>query len=389
MAKKLKIFVLVFAVALSLGLLAACAPNEYTLKYAAGEGGGVTGETEQVVKEGEDGSTVTAVADFGYKFVKWSDGVTTAERTDRQVDGDVTVTAEFEFDNMTVMNHLAEQVAEKMFDFTMAPQDMQEDIFVGSGEFGNQPAETVKEAIYVGLEILSAIADTNELKIDVIYSYEINFGQDCMEGKIQCKYYEGYDYRVYLTLGINSNDIIEQQALVVMDININEDFFVNYIDFFGIVFESSNITAALSKNITSALRINFNDCLLMLGNYECSEEEVMNYVVKFIDDISMFISESSPASQLNCDFETDLWSYWVRGGDRYKLSVENNGIQYAFENSFGGAFFYGNAPTITCVPDEGYRFVMWSDGVTSPTRTDVKPTDGNTLTLYAIVEKIN
>ena len=89
MAKKLKIFVLVFVVALSLGLLAACAPNEYTLKYAAGEGGGVTGETEQVVQEGEDGSTVTAVADFGYKFVKWSDGVTTAERTDREVSEDI------------------------------------------------------------------------------------------------------------------------------------------------------------------------------------------------------------------------------------------------------------------------------------------------------------
>lgn len=58
MAKKLKIFVLVFVVALSLGLLAACAPNEYTLKYAAGEGGSVTGETEQVVQEGKDGSTV-------------------------------------------------------------------------------------------------------------------------------------------------------------------------------------------------------------------------------------------------------------------------------------------------------------------------------------------
>ena len=58
MAKKLKIFVLVFVVALSLGLLAACAHNEYTLKYAAGEGGSVTGETEQVVQEGKDGSTV-------------------------------------------------------------------------------------------------------------------------------------------------------------------------------------------------------------------------------------------------------------------------------------------------------------------------------------------
>ena len=89
------------------------------------------------------------------------------------------------------------------------------------------------------------------------------------------------------------------------------------------------------------------------------------------------------------DMENHFWSYWINTGEGYKLAIENNDRQYTFENAFGGAFFYGQAPTITCVPDEGYRFVMWSDGVTSPTRTDVKPTDGNTLTLYAIVEKIN
>lgn len=390
MAKKLKIFVLVFVVALSLGLLAACAHNEYTLKYAAGEGGGVTGETEQVVKEGEDGSTVTAVADFGYKFVKWSDGVTTAERTDRQVDGDVTVTAEFEFDNMTVMNHLAEQVAEKMFDFTMAPQDMQEDIFIGSSEIANE-SHRLRNETYTVLELLEGICDKNELMINTIYEYEITLGEFTYNGKLQCKYYSGDSYRIYLTLegeGVllsNSQD----KLIFVIYIKIDQNFAINYLDYVFLYIYNEIVIIEPQVIGPYAGRFDFNDTSLMLGNIQCDKQELINYAAKFISDISTLIDKNVVTSQLNFNVENYYWSYWINTGEGYKLAIENNDRQYTFENAFGGAFFYGQAPTITCVPDEGYRFVMWSDGVTSPTRTDVKPTDGNTLTLYAIVEKIN
>lgn len=390
MAKKLKIFVLVFVVALSLGLLAACAHNEYTLKYAAGEGGSVTGETEQVVKEGEDGSTVTAVADFGYKFVKWSDGVTTAERTDRQVDGDVTVTAEFEFDNMTVMNHLINQMREKCFDFTMASSDKQEDIFIGNSE--NNKQYTLRNETYTTLELLEGICDRNELTVDTIYEYEIAMGEFTYNGKLQCKYYSGDSYRIYLTLEeevLLPNPLT--QLIFVIYINIGQEFTINYLDYVVLFYNVDNgiIIEPQAGVGPYAGRFNFNNMLLMQGNVQCDKQELINYAEKFIDDILELIDKNVITTQLDLDMENHFWSYWVNTGEGYKLSVDKNGIQYTFENSFGGAFFYGNAPTITCVPDEGYRFVMWSDGVTSPTRTDVKPTDGNTLTLYAIVEKIN
>ena len=390
MAKKLKIFVLVFVVALSLGLLAACAHNEYTLKYAAGEGGSVTGETEQIVEEGKDGSTVTAVADFGYKFVKWSDGVTTAERTDREVSGDITVTAEFEFDNMTVMNHLTEQVAEKMFDFTMAPQDMQEDIFIGNSE--NNKQYTLRNETYTTLELLEGICDRNELTVNTIYEYEIAMGEFTYNGKLQCKYYSGDSYRIYLTLeeeALLPNPLT--QLIFVIYINIGQEFTINYLDYVVLFYNVDNgiIIEPQAGVGPYAGRFNFNNMLLMQGNVQCDKQELINYAEKFIDDILELIDKNVITTQLNLDMENHFWSYWVNTGEGYKLSVDKNGIQYTFENSFGGVFFYGNAPTITCVPDEGYRFVRWSDGVTSPTRTDVKPTDGNTLTLYAIVEKIN
>lgn len=70
---------------------------KYTLTYTATEGGQVEGEVSQTVYEGLDGTMVRAVLgyDLRYEFVGWSDGVTTAERTDLNVQQDINVTAIF------------------------------------------------------------------------------------------------------------------------------------------------------------------------------------------------------------------------------------------------------------------------------------------------------
>ena len=68
----------------------------YSLTYTAGEGGSIQGATIQSVPAGEDGTAVTAVPNEGYAFVRWSDGVTTATRTDTDINSDINVTAEFD-----------------------------------------------------------------------------------------------------------------------------------------------------------------------------------------------------------------------------------------------------------------------------------------------------
>jgi uncharacterized repeat protein (TIGR02543 family) len=74
--------------------------NTYTLEYKAGANGSITGETIQSVDWGGNGTTVTAVPDADYHFVEWSDGVTTAGRTDTNVVGDISVTAQFAADGI-------------------------------------------------------------------------------------------------------------------------------------------------------------------------------------------------------------------------------------------------------------------------------------------------
>ena len=69
--------------------------NEYTLAYQAGSGGSIMGDSTQTVEHGADATVVAAVPDPGYLFVSWSDGITTTNRTETNVQANLQVTAEF------------------------------------------------------------------------------------------------------------------------------------------------------------------------------------------------------------------------------------------------------------------------------------------------------
>ena len=76
--------------------------DTFTLTYTAGSNGSITGTSPQTVDYGSDGTEVTAVPNTGYHFVKWSDGVLTASRTDLNVQEDISVTATFAIDTFTL-----------------------------------------------------------------------------------------------------------------------------------------------------------------------------------------------------------------------------------------------------------------------------------------------
>jgi hypothetical protein len=65
------------------------------LNYASDANGSITGTLQQIVAYGENGTSVTAVPDAGFVFVKWSDGLTAAERIETNVVAGISVTAYF------------------------------------------------------------------------------------------------------------------------------------------------------------------------------------------------------------------------------------------------------------------------------------------------------
>ena len=89
------VFISVF-IACIMCAFAACFSGVHTVKYVAGDGGYIEGESVQKVADGENGTMVVAVPYSGYAFSGWSDGVLTAERTDISVSKDISVRANFE-----------------------------------------------------------------------------------------------------------------------------------------------------------------------------------------------------------------------------------------------------------------------------------------------------
>ncbi|MCL2256346.1 MAG: InlB B-repeat-containing protein, partial [Firmicutes bacterium] len=64
--------------------------------YVAGTGGTIQGETQQLIRENQEATEVKAVANFGFRFVRWSDGIETTIRHDKNITERLVVIAEFE-----------------------------------------------------------------------------------------------------------------------------------------------------------------------------------------------------------------------------------------------------------------------------------------------------
>ena len=78
-------------------------PQNYILSYSANSGGYLSGNSSQTVVKGSNGTAVTAIANSGYRFTVWSDGLTTATRTDSNVQTSKSLVANFTV-NTTVTN---------------------------------------------------------------------------------------------------------------------------------------------------------------------------------------------------------------------------------------------------------------------------------------------
>lgn len=81
--------------------------NSYTLTYTAGVNGTISGITPQNVNYSASGTAVTAVANSGYHFVQWSDGGTSAARTDNNITASLSVSATFASDPVNGVCDLA------------------------------------------------------------------------------------------------------------------------------------------------------------------------------------------------------------------------------------------------------------------------------------------
>jgi hypothetical protein len=102
-------------------IAASFAINTYNLTYTAGSGGTITGTSPQTVNYGASGTAVTAVPNAGYSFNGWSDGVTTAARTDINVAANISTTANFSLIPVSTTTQTTPQVTITVTPTTTTP----------------------------------------------------------------------------------------------------------------------------------------------------------------------------------------------------------------------------------------------------------------------------
>ena len=88
-------------------LFCACAKEEITVNYVCDDGGYIIGNTNQTIEIGGNCSYIFAIADEGYRFTGWSDGLTSPYRTDTKVEESKTLTAHFEKTEYVTVNYVA------------------------------------------------------------------------------------------------------------------------------------------------------------------------------------------------------------------------------------------------------------------------------------------
>ncbi|MDE6285344.1 MAG: InlB B-repeat-containing protein [Bacilli bacterium] len=67
----------------------------YTVSYTCTDGGKIEGKSLQRIKRGENSEEVSAIADDGYYFIKWSDGIADVTRKDFDIKSNMDIKAEF------------------------------------------------------------------------------------------------------------------------------------------------------------------------------------------------------------------------------------------------------------------------------------------------------
>ena len=335
----------------NLTLSAEFAINVYTVAVSA-ENGSVTGAGEY-----NHGTEVTLVAtpNEGYHFVKWSDGITDATRT-ITVNSNLTLSAEFVINVYTV---------------TLIAEN---GVVTGAGKYEHGTEVTLTVTPNEGYNFVKwsdgnpnlsrQIVVTEDITLSTEFALNIyNIAASAVNGTVIGAGLYTHGKMVTLTAIANSNyhfigwsdgvTELTRSFIATKDVNL-----VAY-------FASDKYLVMLSAE---------NGTVTGAGEYEHGTEVTLTatpnvgyHFVKWSDGVTEATRTITVTSNLTLSAEFAINVYTV-------AVSTSNGVVVGT-----GEYNHGTEVTLTAIPNTGYHFVKWSDGVTDATRT-ITVIDNVTLT---------
>ncbi len=360
--------------------------NQYDLAYTAGAHGTLTGVVHQTINHGSNGTEVKAVADTGYHFVRWSDGVTTASRTDLNVTGNLSVAAEFAIDTFTLTYSAGTGGsvtgdATQEVNYEADGTEVQAVPAVGyhfTGWSDGVQADTRQDTGIVANLNVTANFAINEYAL----TYTAGDHGTLTGNKLQTVTHgsDGTEVTAAADAGyhfVRWNDGVTTASRT--DLNVTGDLTVTAefaIDTFTLAYSAGtggSVTGMATQDV----------------NYGADGTEVKAvpavgyHFIAWSDGIQTDTRQDTGiVADLNvtADFAINEYTLTYTAGDHGTLTGDK--LQTVTHGSDG--------TEVTAVPDAGYRFAGWSDGVGSATRTDLSVNGNLTVTAsFAVISSNN
>src|SRR6185503_7341364 len=350
----------------NVSVTASFAINTYTLTYTAGANGSISGTSPQTVAFGASGTAVTAVPSTGYHFVQWSDGVLTATRTDTNVTANVSVTASFAINTYTLTYTAGANG-------TISGTTPQTVAFGGSGTAVTAVPSTGYHFVQWSDGVLTASRTDNNVSanVSVTASFAIN------------------TFTLTYTAGANGSIsgtspqtvAFGASGTAVTAVPATGYHFVQWSD--GVLTATrtdTNVTANVS--VTASFAINTYTLTYTAGaNGSISGTSPQT--------VAFGASGTAVTAVPSTGYHFVQWSDGVLTATRTDTNVTANvSVTASFAiNTYTLTYtagangtisgttpqtvnFGASGTAVTAVPNTGYHFVQWSDGVLTATRTD-------------------
>ena len=367
--------------------------NSYSITYKSTTGGHITGLTTQTVHYGEDGSSVTAVADEGYIFVKWSDDNTSATRKESNVKSNIELTAMFSPISQIHVQYLSDDggqiigEAEQVISYGADAQQVE--AVPNLGYKFIKWSDGVLTAKRTDKNIVSDFSVTASFeKIQYTIKF-ITDGNGIVDGlNNQVCFYEqetepvtaipNHGFR-FLSWSDGCFELTHPPIVCTDNFEVKASF--TPLDY------TVKYLANSQEGTISGERLQY----VFHGRHASTVIAIPNYGYKFLQWSDGLLTPERTDKNIQSNLTITAQFDRIYININYAATIGGYLIDYKgvrIEGAFNETIGYGstNYP-ITAVPEEGYRFVKWSDGILTPQRQDCNVESDIDVT--AIFEKIS
>jgi hypothetical protein len=352
--------------------------DSFLVKYLAGNHGSIggSGSPQQAVDYGDSSTEVTAIGDYGYHFVSWSDGRTDNPRSDTNVTKDITVTATFAINAYTLSYTAGEHG-------TISGNALQT---VEHGKNGTA-VTAVPDSGYRFVNWNDG--STANPRTDQNVTDNVSVTASFAPGQYTLTYNAGSYGRITGNSHQTVNGFSSGQAVTaVADVGYH---FTNWSD--GSLDNprtDTNVTADIT--VTAYFAINIYSLVYWAGLHgsvsgmtpQMVEHGKNGSAVSAVPDPGYkFVSwndgrNDNPRTDTNVTASVSVIAFFALNTCTLTYKTGSHG---SISGESSQTVNYGGDGTpVTALPDKGYHFVSWDDGSTANPRTDTNVTANITVT---------